>query len=446
MDDPPSTQSQLFTYRRIFWFWIPLAAMWLMMAVEQPLIAGFIARMKEPELNLAAYGVVYSIALIIESPIIMLLTAGTALSRGGLSYRRLLRFSHLLIVGLTALHLLVGLTPLFDVVLRRIIGAPEEIARVSRGAFLLMTPWTAAVGYRRLWQGVLIRFGKTGVVPLTIALRLVVNAAVMAVGFSVHSFSGAYVAAAALSCGVISAAVAAYHFAGPVVKEHLQERGGEQNPLSWRELIGFYVPLGMTSLILLSARPILTAALTRLPNAMYSLAVWPVLLSVLFMGTSIAMSYQEAAIALLSDRRSMRMLRRFSLVLAASLSAVFLVFAATPLSRIWFERVAGLSAELVGLVRAPIAILGLLPGIGALISWQRGILVAARRTPVITRSVLLNLIVLVLVLVVLGSALPASGLVIVAVSYVLSVFVEWLYLRLSGRKVRRLLLTRYGDN
>jgi len=420
--------------------------MWLMMAVEQPLIAGFIARMKEPELNLAAYGVVYSIALIIESPIIMLLTAGTALSRGGLSYRRLLRFSHLLIVGLTALHLLVGLTPLFDVVLRRIIGAPEEIARVSRGAFLLMTPWTAAVGYRRLWQGVLIRFGKTGVVPLTIALRLVVNAAVMAVGFSVHSFSGAYVAAAALSCGVISAAVAAYHFAGPVVKEHLQERGGEQNPLSWRELIGFYVPLGMTSLILLSARPILTAALTRLPNAMYSLAVWPVLLSVLFMGTSIAMSYQEAAIALLSDRRSMRMLRRFSLVLAASLSAVFLVFAATPLSRIWFERVAGLSAELVGLVRAPIAILGLLPGIGALISWQRGILVAARRTPVITRSVLLNLIVLVLVLVVLGSALPASGLVIVAVSYVLSVFVEWLYLRLSGRKVRRLLLTRYGDN
>jgi len=434
------------TYRRIFWFWIPLAAMWLMMAVEQPLIAGFIARMKEPELNLAAYGVVYSIALIIESPIIMLLTAGTALSRGGLSYRRLLRFSHLLIVGLTALHLLVGLTPLFDVVLRRIIGAPEEIARVSRGAFLLMTPWTAAVGYRRLWQGVLIRFGKTGVVPLTIALRLVVNAAVMAVGFSVHSFSGAYVAAAALSCGVISAAVAAYHFAGPVVKEHLQERGGEQNPLSWRELIGFYVPLGMTSLILLSARPILTAALTRLPNAMYSLAVWPVLLSVLFMGTSIAMSYQEAAIALLSDRRSMRMLRRFSLVLAASLSAVFLVFAATPLSRIWFERVAGLSAELVGLVRAPIAILGLLPGIGALISWQRGILVAARRTPVITRSVLLNLIVLVLVLVVLGSALPASGLVIVAVSYVLSVFVEWLYLRLSGRKVRRLLLTRYGDN
>ncbi len=446
MDDPLSRQAQPLTYRRIFWFWIPLAAMWLMMAVEQPLIAGFIARMKEPELNLAAYGVVYSIALIIESPIIMLLTAGTALSRGGLSYRRLLRFSHLLIVGLTALHLLVGLTPLFDVVLRRIIGAPEEIARVSRGAFLLMTPWTAAVGYRRLWQGVLIRFGKTGVVPLTIALRLVVNAAVMAVGFSVHSFSGAYVAAAALSCGVISAAVAAYHFAGPVVKEHLQERGGEQNPLSWRELIGFYVPLGMTSLILLSARPILTAALTRLPNAMYSLAVWPVLLSVLFMGTSIAMSYQEAAIALLSDRRSMRMLRRFSLVLAASLSAVFLVFAATPLSRIWFERVAGLSAELVGLVRAPIAILGLLPGIGALISWQRGILVAARRTPVITRSVLLNLIVLVLVLVVLGSALPASGLVIVAVSYVLSVFVEWLYLRLSGRKVRRLLLTRYGDN
>ena len=81
------------SYRRIFWFWIPLAAMWFMMAVEQPLIASFIARMSDPELNLAAYGVVFSIALIIESPVIMLLAAGTALSRGAKSYRRLLRFS-----------------------------------------------------------------------------------------------------------------------------------------------------------------------------------------------------------------------------------------------------------------------------------------------------------------------------------------------------------------
>ena len=93
---------------RIFWFWVPLAVMWLMMAVEQPVIAAFVARMREPEANLAAYGVVFALALFVESPIIMLLTAGTALARDRLSYRRLLVFTHLLAGGLTALHLGIG--------------------------------------------------------------------------------------------------------------------------------------------------------------------------------------------------------------------------------------------------------------------------------------------------------------------------------------------------
>ncbi|MEE8591825.1 MAG: hypothetical protein V3T35_10955, partial [Spirochaetia bacterium] len=205
------------SYRRIFWFWIPLAAMWFMMAVEQPLIAAFVARMPDPEINLAAYGVVFSVALIIESPIIMLLTAGTALSRGGLSYRRLLLFSHLLIAGLTALHLLIALTPLYDLILLRVIGVPEEVAALGRGAFLVIAPWTAGVGYRRLWQGVLIRYHRTGVVPITIALRLVVTAGLLILGYSLNRFPGVFVGSAALVGGITTAAVAAYLFARPVV-------------------------------------------------------------------------------------------------------------------------------------------------------------------------------------------------------------------------------------
>ena len=69
--------------------------MWLMMAIEQPAITAVIARLPEPELNLAAFGVTFSLALIVESPIIQLLTAGTALPKGKQSYERLLRFTHI---------------------------------------------------------------------------------------------------------------------------------------------------------------------------------------------------------------------------------------------------------------------------------------------------------------------------------------------------------------
>ena len=429
------------SYRRIFWFWIPLAAMWFMMAVEQPLIAAFVARMPEPEINLAAYGVVSSVAMIIESPIIMLLTAGTALSRGGLSYRRLLRFSHLLIAALTALHLLIALTPLYDLILLRVIGVPEELAELGRGAFLVVTPWTAGVGYRRLWQGVLIRHHRTGVVPITIALRLAVTAGLLILGFSLNRFPGVFVGSVALAGGITAAAAAAYLFARPVVKNHLQEPSREVDPLSWPELIRFYVPLALTSLILLAARPVLTVALSRLPGALDSLAVWPVILSVSFLGRSIAMSYQEAVIALLQDRRNLWVLQRFARMLGLIMLVLFSIFAVTPLAQIWFQRVVGLSARLTRMTRLPMLFLALLPAIGSFISWQRGVLVSSRKTPAITRSVVVNLAVLGVILVVLGYTVRLPGVLIAAVAYIGSVLAEWLYLRLAGAKAQARLLS-----
>ncbi len=44
------------TIRRIFTTWWPLAASWLLMAAEGPLVSAVIARLKDPELNLAAFG------------------------------------------------------------------------------------------------------------------------------------------------------------------------------------------------------------------------------------------------------------------------------------------------------------------------------------------------------------------------------------------------------
>ena len=435
MADTAATTS--LSYRRIFWFWVPLAAMWFMMAVEQPLIASFIARMPDPELNLAAYGVVFSVAIIIESPVIMLLAAGTALSRGAISYRRLLRFSHLLMGALTALHLLIGLTPLFDFIMLRIIGVPAQVAELGRGAFLAITPWSAAVGYRRLWQGVLIRHERTGVVPVTIAVRLAVTAVLLIVGHSLGRYSGLFIGAVAIAAGVIAAAVAAYLFARPVVRHSLSASTQESDPLSWRELYAFYMPLALTSLILLAARPLLTIAISRLPQALDSLAVWPVLLSVSFLGRSISMSYQEVGIAMLQNRRALVMLQRFARMLGAVLLLVFLAFALSPVAMIWFRDVVGLSTALIQMARLPMLFIAIIPAAGAMISWKRGILVSAKRTAAITRSVVVNLIVLGAILVVLGYTVPANGALIAAIAYSGSVVAEWLYVSLEAAKVQK---------
>jgi len=101
--------------RRIIRTWWPLAASWLLMGLEGPAISAVIARLANPEINLAAYGgVVFPLALFIEAPIIMLLAASTALSTDWNSYRKLRTYMHSMSIGLSLLHVAIAFTPLFD--------------------------------------------------------------------------------------------------------------------------------------------------------------------------------------------------------------------------------------------------------------------------------------------------------------------------------------------
>ena len=81
--------------KQIFYFWLPLAATWLMMSVEGPYLSALIARLSEPKFNLAAYGIAYSLALIVEAPVIMMMSASTALVKNYHSYIQLKRFTYI---------------------------------------------------------------------------------------------------------------------------------------------------------------------------------------------------------------------------------------------------------------------------------------------------------------------------------------------------------------
>ena len=81
------------TLYQIFRLWLPLAGSWLLMGIESPMLSAFVARMATPEITLASWGsLVYPISLAIEGPIIMLLTASTALSENRKAYNKLFKY------------------------------------------------------------------------------------------------------------------------------------------------------------------------------------------------------------------------------------------------------------------------------------------------------------------------------------------------------------------
>ncbi|HSP32961.1 MAG TPA: hypothetical protein VLU46_01440, partial [Thermoanaerobaculia bacterium] len=202
-------------------FWVPLAATWFMMGVESPYIAAIVARMPAAEPSLAAFGVATALAWLVESPIMMLFSAATALVHDRDSYLALRRFTFLLCTIVAFAMFLLGLPPVFHVVGERLIGLPPEIARLARNATVILILWPAAIGYRRFYQGVLVRHHLTRRVAYGTVVRLVAMSVTAALFAMTTHFAGATIGACALIAGVVSEAIASRWMAREVVSELL---------------------------------------------------------------------------------------------------------------------------------------------------------------------------------------------------------------------------------
>jgi hypothetical protein len=426
-------RTQIKTYWQISAFWLPLGIMWLMMAAEQPLLTAAIARMDDQAINLAAFGVVFAIALVIESPVIQMLSAGTALAGNRWDYRMLMKLMHLLAISLTVIHAIVAFTPLYDLIVGTVLNVPEPVLEASRAPFAAMTPFTAAVGYRRLWQGTLIRHGKSWIVPISMITRIVAVAAILLVGLRFLDLPGAMLAAVGLSGGVIVAAGAAGVMYWRLVAPNMADPEADEPRLGWHSLLEFYVPLSLTTVIFLAARPMVTFGIARSQQPELSLAVWPVLNAFLFLFNSLALSYQEASIALLKqNRHNLKRLSRFTGGLALSLSAVMLAISLSPLRTMWFASVSGLTADLLALVPMPLLLLSLVPALVALRSFSRARYVAGSRTRVLTLGGVVFTIVLFSIVFVGPFVVSVNGAILAALAMVIANAVENGYLLLRN--------------
>jgi Na+-driven multidrug efflux pump len=421
----------------IFRFWAPMAGTWLMMSVEAPFLAAVIARLDDPKQNLAAFGVAFAVAILVESPVIMILSASTALVRGPLSFRRLRLFTQALNVAITALMLLLLLTPAWRSIAAHGIGLPPRVVELTQIALLVLLPWPWAIGYRRFFQGLMIRSGQTRRVAYGTVVRVATMAGTGLVLFSRSDLPGAVVGAAALSLGVSAEALASRLMVREALRETLAVDPADDTEMTYRSIAGFYTPLALTSMIGLAVHPVVSFFMGHARAPLESLAVLPVVNSMSFIFRSVGLSYQEVAIAALGrNDRNYPLVARFGFLLAVGASLAMAAIAFTPLADVWFRGLSGLSAELTGFALAPARILTLLPALSVLLSLQRAVLVHGRTTAPITWSTAIEVVGIVLALVLLIVGLDVVGATAAALAFIAGRVAGNLYLVPPYARVR----------
>ncbi len=357
--------------------WYPLALTWFMMSVEGPFIVAVISRLQDPVHNLAAFSVAFAIAMLVESPIMMLLSAGAALGHNRPQYERLFRFATLMNGLLSGVMAIMGMPVVFGRLNAIFWNLPEEVAGLVREAVWLLIPWPGAIGYRRLWQGILIAAGQSKLVTAGTVVRLL-SMGLVGVGLGYFSdWPGTWVGAASLSAGVVSEMIAARLWAHPHLKK--LPKKPRQPPLDMRGLWRFYAPLLLTSLIQVALTPLLTFLMAKGPGALPSLAVFPAVTSTVFAFSCLGVAYQEVVIVLMGTRLR-RWLQAYALAIAISATVGLAIVAWPALSRHWLSTLYSLPSELSPLAQKGLLLSIITPFLVSLLAYHKGVFIHAGRT------------------------------------------------------------------
>ncbi len=392
--------SAIMRQREIFLFWLPLFASWLLMTLEGPFISGAINRLPDEVIMLAAMGIVNSLSVTIESPIINLLATSTALTKDRPAFLLLRKFTIHWMIALTVATILLAFTPLFDLVIVEWMNVPPEVAVWVQPGLRIMTFWSAAIAWRRFLQGVMIRFNQTRKIAWGTMIRLFASGGMVVLLAMVTQWPGVVIGSAALMAGVISEAL----FATIAVRPILRDQLGPTSPirsdwqLSYRELFWFHLPLAGTSFLTLLVQPLVAFSLARSANPTLSLAAWPVVFQFMLVARAAAFALPEAVIALFEGEDTFRPLRRFSITLVLVSTLFMLAIVLTPLLGFYLFNIQDLTLPVAELARAGLVLFIPLPALATLISWLRGLLINRRVTRLVNTGMVINLLVTGLVL------------------------------------------------
>ncbi len=421
---------------QIFALWIPLAASMVMMVLEPSIINIGLGRTRLPELALAAYGIAAGLALLVEAPIMMLIDASVAWATDRQVFALLRRFTLILGLLVTAVGLLVSVTPLYPLIVVDWMNIPADVATEARPTLAILSFWPLPIAWRRTHQGVLVRAGQTTIITIATAIRLVALAAAMYGGLALWPHGGAVVAGLAMEVSVVVEALVITWATGQVLRSgRLPDTTpeGEYPPQTMGALWRAYSPLSTSSILRQTSRPLLNAGIAAalLPRA--SLAAWPVAWGLATLVAGPAWSLQQLTTALAKNESSYRRVRDFGLALSASLSAILAVIAFTPLYSMIMGGIYNLSPELQELARPAIQMLAFLPLVMGLQSVLRGLLIRAGWTAQVRTAMWINVSVLAITLLVGALSGTLNGVTLAALATLTGGFAELIWLTWRAR-------------
>lgn len=416
------------TQKQIALFFFPLMLNVQLMSVSHTVINSALARLDDYVTALAGMSVALVIHLFIASPSYQNHTVTIAMVRGRNSMRSVLIFVVLVASYVAIMLSLIAFSPLGDLVLVRILGAPPEVAQAAREALYLLVLLPFFTGFRGFCQGLIIQARRTSLVSIATGVRVGGLFGLLALGQ--EWFSGAQLGAFALvGCVMIETIVIAF-FAWRV---HLPLDRGETEK-STGEILRYSFPLAYSSCLQQTIPLLISSIIGRLPDGPLALAAFGVIRGFLFLLAGPMRNLQQVYLTLVKSTDDYRTLIRFNLIVATAMG-IFLLLTAGPLNQPILGQLLGVETQLRHYLSFALGACALFPPLYGISNLLRGWFAGAHQTGKLGRSTLIKSSFLLLVWWPIVSLQPPLSGVVIGIGLLLCAeIIEVLYLRLQRQQ------------
>jgi len=252
------------TYVSLLLFYLPLGFSGLMMTLDLPIVNGMLNRLPNPDVSVAALRVAFSMALVYEASHISMIDVSTALSADVRTFMMLRRFYIIMSGILLVVASAIAFSPIYDWIVRDVMNQTETVANAARPAVWAFLLWPIPIGWRRLYQGALIKHGHpkpVGAGGLVRMGSLFVSLLFFGwLGTSVVPMEPAAIAVLAMLVSVTAEAVAVHSWTGRVLRSMPESIPGKPPP-TYGRLWRFFFPLSTTAVMSTLVQPVVTAGI-----------------------------------------------------------------------------------------------------------------------------------------------------------------------------------------
>lgn len=194
----PASGGEQTSYRQMWTFSWPLMITQITENGVSFVINFFLGRLANPDLALAAFGVVNALKSLVASPLRNMVQTAQALTHSRHDLRVMMTFAYRLTIVYAIIVGLLFYTPVRDLILTGVMGLRGELAQYATPGVQMMLVVVIFWGYASLFRGLLSAMRKTGAIAGSAVIRLIVVTAIGSVTLISPDLNGAAVGVAAV--------------------------------------------------------------------------------------------------------------------------------------------------------------------------------------------------------------------------------------------------------